>query len=394
MSYLKKYINFPILFYIFFIAIYIYLPLSNMLLLLLLLFSVFFIIRDKSFSVTNIDKAVLIIFSLFFLHLFIIGIVYNEPLSEIDNYSRAFLFLPFYLACRSEEFSLSTFSNTITVISMLAIVSFLLFGELSPQNRYSGSSNVSITFGNMLMSLIVFQAIFMLLNRGASRINNLIKLASVILLVYTWTLTGTRGSLIGLVLVFFVFLIFMKGLSNIKILLLLLVPMMFVFISNPVKDRIINSINISESYVVEIKDVSIIERMFLYESSVDIIKNNIITGIGQSNFETYIDNVDKPFEYNFYAFHAHNDFLDLWAKYGILSFILLTMIYVLSFYIFFIRISENKGDLWPFLGIAHLLLSLGYMMTQTIFAHHQSTTTFLIFLFLFLSQTNKLIHQK
>ena len=83
--------------------------------------------------------------------------------------------------------------------------------------------------------------------------------------------------------------------------------------------------------------------------------------------------------------HAHNDFIDVWVKAG--AFTVLALIY---FFFIHLRVltkyRREKGDFFSLVAIVLLLSQIGFMMTQSQFAHHQPTLFFLLLLIVATSQ--------
>ena len=115
---------------------------------------------------------------------------------------------------------------------------------------------------------------------------------------------------------------------------------------------------------------------------------NLLYGIGPTNYES---EMEKDLRKNNLAInfrsHAHNEFLDIGSKFGIISLFLYILLLLSTLYIFI----KNREFLFAKIGIVTISSNIGFMMTQSQFAHHQSTVFFLLILYLALSQTRRRI---
>lgn len=77
----------------------------------------------------------------------------------------------------------------------------------------------------------------------------------------------------------------------------------------------------------------IMERLSLYLAALEVIGRHPLSGVGPGNFltayprnEKYKVNTANP---NYVLTHVHNDFLEIWAEYGLLTFLAFTVFLVL-----------------------------------------------------------------
>ena len=169
-----------------------------------------------------------------------------------------------------------------------------------------------------------------------------------------------------------------------KSLIISLFILVFVSSQLPIKDRLATlykSISIESDY----SDRSLMEREYMIKKSLNIIKENSLLGVGSKNYENIISFSQKPFDHEFKMPHAHNDFIDLSAKYGMITALLFLLIFLGPIYVAYSScVTDNT--IYSYLCLGHLISNMGFMLTQTLFAHHQSTIIFIIYLYVFLSQ--------
>ncbi len=167
----------------------------------------------------------------------------------------------------------------------------------------------------------------------------------------------------------------------------LLLLFLFILIPNPVTDRMKNISEINLNEPLSIPYQSLRERVFYLNFGLTLIKDYPITGVGPHRVEPLMNeyllnnkimNITK-------RDHLHNDFLDVWAKFGILIFLFLLTIYYM--------IYTSKGQEYD--GPVHLatmvlILLLSSQLTQSQFAHHQAITIFISLLFTMIHGKNKI----
>tara|TARA_A200000113_G_C8843145_1_gene347649 strand:+ start:493 stop:1215 length:723 start_codon:yes stop_codon:yes gene_type:complete len=219
---------------------------------------------------------------------------------------------------------------------------------------------------------------------------------SMILSLLAWSFSLTKGSLIGLTIAL-VYLIFTRELtlSKRKLIAVLILLISFIYLS-PAKqslDRFFYDMTNSTNYLSEIykdEDISFStkERVFLLLNAKEIINNNFLTGIGFGKFKEHIieetQSVNRKYGMGHHD-HVHNDFLDVWVKAGVLSTLALIYFFFIHLKVL-IKHRREKGDFFSLVAIVLLLSQIGFMMTQSQFAHHQPTLFFLILLIVSVSQ--------
>ena len=370
-------------FALFLISYYVYAPVGNIFLIILLLLTVIHMVRHKIIFYKE-DYLILmpiVLFSIFI----VISLFYHESaLREYDNYLRLLLLIPIYFFFRLTKLNINTFMKILYLATFASLLLLLISSVDTINDRYSGSSNLPITYGNMIMSLVIFTMIYISFSKKnkAYIVINYIILFS---LLYLWSITGTRGSLIGLVISIGVVIIISRNSLLIKMSLVTIVMSIIVVSQQPLKDRLYSLYNSMSDSVIYDKDRSTIERIYMINKSIDIIKKNPGLGVGPDNYKNIISDSSESLDFKFTMVHAHNDFLDIAAKFGIISLLLFLFIFIGPIYVSYTSCLINN-NIYPYIGLAHLISFFGFMLTQTIFAHHQSTVIFIIFLYVFMGQ--------
>lgn len=368
---------------------------SNIFLILLLLISltlVFPINRNKT------DQKI-IYFIITIVGLFIIlNIYHHKPdhvhsiINEVDNYSRYLLLLPIYFAVKRIKISIELFFNIIMLSSLIAFV-FLVYDTyiLDYRNyddyRYRGTASSIITYGNLIMCLAVLLLcnIFRLFPKRFC----VKSFVLFVLMIFTWSCTITKGSLIGFILGFIGVLIlyrhyFISFIVALTLLLILLFTNIHIHIKNAYDAYQTIELDIIKDNTKE--NSSINERIYYIKYSLKKISESPLIGIGPGEYykqmkeslkEERIDLVPRD--------HAHNEFLDISAKYG-----LVTLLFFLLMHMYFIRIFLKNKNEFSNIGIIFIVTQFGFMLTQSQFAHHQAIAFFITILFLLLGSTCKI----
>lgn len=380
---LLKEINFnTLLFTFFFITIFLYRDLSYIIAIILIIISFQYIDIKK-------EKSLLSIISLAFCSILLVSTIFHsESLSYTDTYSRLLLLFPLVYC-----FSRLTLSPLVLlyILTITVISSFVYYFIIDTGVRYYGSSSHPITYGNMLMALNSIAFSYLLFFKDKQ-----IKTLSIVLIIiisFLWQETETRGSLIGMILVLLFYIIFMKRNYLVIILSIFILTTLFSSIShrfNSVyeisQDIFINNISFDDVLKKSYESNSEKNRIFFIYHSIKSLEDEPFIGEGGVNTENNMRRVINDMNLNVEAMsHYHNDFLDVFAKYGVISGTFFTLFF-LHFILFFYRYRSN---IYSLIGLNFIIVHLGFMLTQSIFAHMQSTVFFIVVTYLLYSVVKK-----
>ena len=400
-----KFARFLIYLFLLFILVsdYIY----NISAIILILYSVYYLIFYSSKSFTQ--KEIFFIFAYFFLYFlpFIHSLYYHTSLPEVDNYLRFLFAIPLYILIREINLNTLEFINIIFISSILIGITALYFLSTEELSRMRGYTSSATIFGNIsfLFSIMSFISIKYYLNHNK---NYFIPILSVILPFIAWSLTSSRGPLIALLIIFIIYLFrFFKAdlRSSISKISLLLISFAFVIIAfSDIPNRLSQAYYSTYNFMID-KDNhnwrqkdSLIPRYIIWQGSMIMIKNNPVIGIGLNNFNTELhnlmkDNSIKPLKRDLKnptagMNHAHNQYLDIFAKTGIFGFLSLLFFLIMNIYHFRdgMRYEDDDCTYFSTIGVVVMIIYISYMFTHTILAHQQSTL-FMILLLIILSGT-------
>jgi O-antigen ligase len=268
------------------------------------------------------------------------------------------------------------------------------YSSISNLERYQGTSNTSITYGNMCATLFLI-ASYYIFYRGNKSYHLIL---SAIIFLILFILTAARGPLVGIILglsyLFFVITYDSNRRSNLKyfIAMLSIFLIIIIVIPNPMVERLKNIKHVDLTQPFQIEHISLRERVFMFNFSIEQIQDKYIMGVGPQNVQDRMDdslNLKAPSMFldskigNIYSKdHLHNDLLDITLKFGLISLILLLFIY---FYLINSKNTEHRVLLYML-----MIMLVSSQMTQSHFAHHQAITFYIILFYLFQSKVNRI----
>ncbi len=354
---------------------------SNIFLLLCLAFclvsykNLYFTLKANS----QLVKAIII----FTVYISVLAVYHKTPISELDNYYRFLLLLPLILITLNEN-RIKILIFVCAVLGMIhAFYNGAFYGiNLYPVNvyRYEGTSSVAITYANMCATLFVMCLYYIFYRNDKSFIN----ITSTIIFLVLFILTETRGPIIGIILtlLYMAYAIRCNNKNNINssgpIVFLFVFLVLLTIVPNPIFERIQIVLESNLENPSKIVNASIRERTYFLNFGIDKIKNHYLFGIGPQNTQSSMsESLESQGITNITASdHIHNEFLDIILKFGVVSIVLLFLIY---FSIVTVKNTEDR----VLLTVVMIML-LSSQLTQSQFAHHQAITFFISIFYIFM----------
>lgn len=386
------------LLFAFIVANFLPFNIRNIIIIILLIISIYYIFREKILLTVNSDACKLLkSYIYFFIIIFFFILYHNSSFRELDTYSRFILVIPLFYLFSQIKINHNHFFITIIITSIVIGVSsiYLYVSRDVGIDRISGFTDVSITFGNMCMTIFLLGLVSLIQNN--TKLVKILLIISMILSLLAWSFSLSKGSLLGLT-ISLLYLIMTKKIITSKrnSIIILTFFILFVYMSPATKsiNTFINDIksspeNFSQIYKDNNVSFSTRERVFLLVNAKELIRDNYITGIGFDNFKKYIINKTESVN-RIYGLgqhdHAHNDFIDIWVKAGVFCFLALIYFFFIHLKVL-MRHSKKNDNFFPTIGIVLLLSQIGFMLTQSQLAHHQPTLFFLVLLIISISQT-------
>ena len=402
----------PKIVYLFILTLLITDGFYNYFAILIVLLSFYYSLYYSKNNLSSLEILFLSSYLAMFLVPFWSSAIHQTSFAEIDNYTRFILVIPVYLTLREIKVPFDNFIGIINLSSILIGLCALYFILILNETRVKGFTSSAIIFGNisLIFSLFSFLSISRYIN---SNQNIFFPVIASGVAFFAWASTGSRGSV--LLILVFLFLLFTKSFKNsmtipknISIIFLLVISI--VFVNSSIVSRYIDSYDSTYNYLVEgsghhwTHSNSIVPRLNIWKGSVVMINENMLEGVGLTNFnhslneQIKLKNIqpirafsDNPTDGQN---HAHNQFLDIFVKTGVFGFITLIFFMMMNLYFFYHKCNQSRNhadaNLLSLFGIVSVIGYFCYMLTNSIFSH-QLSTLFMILLFIVLSgmMTNK-----
>ena len=139
------------------------------------------------------NKKIIFPIVLFSSWIILVGFYHDSPIHELDNYTRLLLLIPLLMIDIDRKY----FQLLIYVSAVAAITHGIFYGY--EEERYMGTSSSQITYAYLIITLLI-----LIINNTSifkkNPKNFIFSLFLIIGLIWVWTLTGTRGPLISLIL--------------------------------------------------------------------------------------------------------------------------------------------------------------------------------------------------
>ena len=394
---LPKYLDKPvsILCYLFLLTILISDDLYNYIAIILIVLSLVYILLFSENDLTKDEFILLSGYVFVFMIPFWSSLFHSTSLAEIDNYLRFLFAVPVFLTLRHIKFSLNDLYTSINLasffIGIFALYSLIFLGE----TRVRGFTSTAVIFGNisLLFSLFSLLSLKYYSDKGKSI---LLPLLASSFAFFAWASTGSRGSI--LLILIMIILLFTKDFRKSvlipgKALLAITVTVFIIFINSSTFSRYINAYESTYNYFTDGSGFywahvdSIVPRINIWKGVIILINDNFYTGIGLDNFNSSLASVIsqkksppiRPASDNLNAGmnHAHNQYLDIFAKTGVFGFLSLIYFIISHFYYFYrqSRASVNIDgyQILPMIGILSTYGYMTYMISHSILSHQQST---------------------
>ena len=311
--------------------------------------------------------------------------------AEIDNYLRFLFAIPIFLLFRKINYKTSSIIFSISVFSIIIGISSLYFHYAAVDFRVTGYSSTTAIFGNISILFSILSIFSIKYFKDEISEYKYLPMLAAILTFIAWGLTGTRGPII-IVLLIIIFFLFNKNIRNkyiplsFKGFLILFIVTLALFSQSKVFERVKLSYPSTYNYIYEDsghywnhKD-SIVPRINIWKGTINMIQDNMLSGVGLNNYNNALNhqilngNIDpiRRNKNNLTAGlnHAHSQYLDIFAKTGIIGF--LSLIYFILMNIYFFSSKLTNNNILALFGLITILTYSIHMMYHTILSHQQS----------------------
>jgi len=374
-------------------SVFLIVPKGGFIILVILMLSIIglFINRNIKKEIEKWEKLFLFSFLGYFLMLLFNIYMFDGGLRDIDTASRFILVLPIYFYLRKSNVHYKSIEFGILLACILFGINSILpkFFDLSHFFQFTKHSGIVSLYG----AIIGVTALFLASKRKSS-IYNFIILICAFFGIATTLLAGGRGVWISSFLTFIV-LLYMNppGWSKLEKVFVFYIGIIFAVMGylvpeTGVKARFDKAINETIVYNEKRKSAgtSIGSRLEMWKSSLYIIKENPVFGVGEGNFEEKnVELIEKGLinpdvrRFN----HSHSEFLTTLVEQGLIGFTFLL-------FLFFNPLMKcyevlNRGDINNDSNILLVLIMsivlhfIFYSLTNGVFDHQNTTLFFAAF---------------
>jgi|GEM_PF-813481 len=365
-------------------------------------FSLIIIVSEKSYkAIQKKDRINLFVLTSYYLA-FIICFFFIEDKKLAMRFLEkniAFLIFPVFMIVNKRFFYENTLRRTITVfiISNILLASYIWIVILSKgyltvmksdtyynpiiRNFFSDISEIHLPYLGMLFvfsSLALLDDIFNSAKKIAYR--NVLRCLGIALLIFSVISFAARLALILFILLS-LFLLFKKA-STVRIkigFIVSILAILFLVFTIPSSKKRIDEIWNAKLELPNStqKSEEVNFRYGIYNCVSIILKENWIIGVGPGNVQKKLDNCYSGYSYKNYddyskiEYNSHNQYLDIWLKYGIFGLIL--------FFVFLLWGIKKINILY---GI-FLCIIMTAMLTENIFDRQVGVVFFTLFNTLF-----------
>jgi O-antigen ligase/tetratricopeptide (TPR) repeat protein len=204
------------------------------------------------------------------------------------------------------------------------------------------SGNINITAFSFLLKLP-----FLLYSISRLKLKFILSFLILTLYVFCLFLLGSRGANLMLLVVFALLFILHfvfkhKFIEEKKYFIFLLISITVAGIINSQLFKNNSSISVIERST-NLNTSSTQQRLRFYSSAVNSISQNPILGVGIGNWKLHATEYDKPFMQDYTVpYHAHNDYLQIFAELGLPGFIFYFGIYLWLFFLIYNAIKSKE----------------------------------------------------
>lgn len=310
-------------------------------------------------------------------------------LSNLDMPSRTILILPAFIFLLKYPPKREWLFIGILAGSILSGMVALYHSQVLSIRAFYGFDYMVIQSGNMAMSLGIFSAIIAIQYIKEKK-KTLMLLAMIAALtgILASLLSGARGSWVIMPIVLVGLLIANRQLISTKIALAISLILLCVsFISyNIVEKRIQDFVtDLSELTEQHQTNTSTGIRIELWKSGFYSFIENPIFGTGyQDRRDHKLQLIEKDLVDPVALMYSrlHNSYLEELSIKGTIGFIALMLFFSVPLYLFITK-GNSKNCVFTQLGISHIILVMGYCLTQNYINHHSGMLHYLMYTIIF-----------
>lgn len=285
-----------------------------------------------------------------------------------------FLLIPIFLAVLDSKKRIRTSLGVVlasgVISASIGIVSTIISGRVSLDQRLHGLTSHWMTYSGLLMLVFIF--FFVSLFYEKKKRDKIIITASLFVILVSILLSLTRSVWVGIFVSLGIFIIYYKP----KILYAAVPALVILVFLLPasVKERVTS--------IVDPENATNKDRIYMFSIGFKVFKDYPLTGVGANNIEKVYDRY-KPAGAEFTNLHLHNNFLQILAERGLLG-LLGLLIAFLFIFIHLVKKIKNSESFEKTLALGSLFVFIGFLVSG-LFEYNFGDTEIKFMLFYFLS---------
>ncbi len=303
-----------------------------------------------TFSFKNKYKQSIFILVFLFYIMHIVGLIYSEDISKgLSDVQLKVIMILFVIVMpglndyyrKKPHFVLAGFLFGTLTISLIAFIVGIINGGSHLSSNIQDLPFIHHTYVSMYVNFSVILSLYFFEKHIIIKPRSIWLIISVFFGIIIWLLES-RAGMVLYALIIIVWLIYIaqrlnypKLLSRSVIVIILGMSIFFITKNKrfkPILNMVIYS-SVNQQKTNEPKIIPI--RFRIWDSSLDVIQNNFLTGVGTGDVKTELKNSYKSNEYfNCYTkrLNAHNQFIETFIKLGIIGFLLQILLFLIPIY--------------------------------------------------------------
>lgn len=351
-------------------------------------------IKSRSFRLDKADKWLIASFFFYFILCVLSFAVHKGKFSELDLPSRAVLVLPILAVLYKKQIQQLWILYAILIAGIVAgIVSIVQVFGFDLDKPFPKTMHIQA--GDMAMSLAMFSfcALFYFHTQKQRLLMSICLIAGLLAMIASF-LTTARGAWIGVpVALIAIFFLNRKNLSKWVVTSVLLITLAGgFFVRETIHQRYLEAKSDISAYVDRSNtSTSVGARFDMWKSSLLGIQEKPLFGRGLEGVKEMRKQHFEQGKISQYASgfaHAHNQYLHDTTTRGIFGLIALLGILLVPLSLFWRNLRQSAPDslahLWGVLGITHILLMMGYFLTQAFLSHNSGVMFYFVTTLIFL----------
>ncbi len=354
-------------------------------------------LKERFYDLTGAEKWLLASFALFSI-VSMVSFFYwpqtREARMHLEDYATFMMLLPLYLLLRQHRF------NFVLLLVVFSVVSVELgfLSLMSDVARPSGAVN-AMRYGNISLVLAVIPVVAMLLvrNKPFSFSFRFFLIAASVLGFIACFLTQSRGALLSIPFLAFLYGIYLYRAGHPRFLMALTVGAVLIVAVASQQERVQQSLTSIDRYLQGDSSSPLGARFDMFKAAGILIKERPIWGHGLNSYSPLATEIRKNtpgmnYEVGLWA-NPHNEILQVMVEKGVIGLITLLLLFAAPGYLFLQALNKADdsvaGQQMKFYGMSGLSLLVVYAVagqSVALFEHDVFNHFFALVVLLFASQ--------